>query len=52
MSHDENKKPEMDGPERDENKPDDKPVIDLTDYQVAKPVCFRHRGNKKDKEAV
>ncbi len=52
MSSDENKKPEMDGLKRDKNKPDDMPVIDLTDYQVVKPESFRRRGKKKDKEAV
>ena len=52
MSPDENKKPKMDGPERDENNPDDMPVIDLTDYQVVKPENFRRRGKNKDKEAV
>ena len=52
MSQDEKKKPDMDGPERDENRPRDLPVIDLTDYQVVKPECFRRHGKKKDKEAV
>ncbi len=52
MSPDENKKPEMDGPEHDENNLNDMPVSDLTDYQVVKPESFRRRGKKKDKEAV
>ena len=52
MSPDEKKKLEMNGPERDENKPDDMSVIDLTDYQVVKPECFLRYGKKKDKEAV
>ena len=52
MSQDENKRPDMDGPEDDENKPCDLPVIDLTDYQVVKPERFLRHGKKKDKASV
>lgn len=52
MPQDENKRPDVAGPEHDEDKPGDLPVIDLTDYQVVKPERFLRHGKKKDKEAV